>query len=123
MRNYFRMKNLRIYPLVGPPPLHTDPLVFYVCFGGTDEDLLQRQVELIELIGFPDGYFVAEPQVIWFELDQQFFSNILAQAAGQIWTQTHLNTLFPSDPNTPLLYDQTRVESEGSPRKTWSHGE
>jgi hypothetical protein len=121
MRNYFKMQALRIYPLQAfPPPPHIDPNTFYVVFGGTDDDLFARQVALTQLVGGDFSYGL--PTIIWFELDQQFFSNLLAQASGQIWTQTHLNDIFPSDPNTPLLYDQTRVEIEGSPRSTWSHG-
>jgi hypothetical protein len=122
MRNYFKLRNLRIYPYHDfPPPRHIDTTDFYVVFGGTDEDLYARQQAAIAQDG--RDALVGDPQVIWFELDLQFFSNIIAQAAGQIWTQTHLNDVFPTDPNTPLLYDQTRIEVEGSPRKTWSHGE
>lgn len=121
MRNYFRMHNLRIYPIFDfPPPPHTDPNQFYVVFGGSDEQLLFFQNQLEALIG--GEFVVSEPQVIWFELDQEFFGNLLACAAGNIWTQTHLNDVFPIDPTLPILYDQTRVEVEGSPRKTWSHG-
>lgn len=118
MRNYFKIQNLRLYPFSPPNP--PDPNVFYVVFGGSDEQLLEYQLKLYALIG---GDFVASaPTTIWFELDQEFFGNILACGAGNIWTQTHLNDLFSLDPNLPVLYDQTRVKSEGSPRKTWSHG-
>lgn len=121
MRNYFKLRNLRIYPYQDvPPPRHIDLDFFYVVFGGSDEDLFQRQQELIASIG--QDCFVSDPTVIWFELDLQFFSDLIAQSPGQIWTQTHLNDRFPASPDTPLLYDSTRVEVEGSPRKTWSHG-
>lgn len=122
MRNYFKMQNLRIYPYHDfPPPRHIDTTDFFVVFGGTDEDLLQRA----QLAIAADGRecFIGEPFVIWFELDQQFFSNLVAQSPGQIWTQTRLNDVFPNSPDTPLLFDQTVIEIEDiSVRKTWSHG-
>lgn len=121
MRNYFRIQNLRIYPYFDfPPPRHIELDQFLVVFGGTDEDLLQRAQLAIAADG--RDCFISEPSVIWFELDQQFFSDLLAQSPGQIWTQTRLNNIFPNSPDTPLLFDSTRVEVEGSPRKTWSHG-
>lgn len=118
MRNYFKARALRLYPYSPPDP--PDPEVFYVVFGTTDEDLLFYQLKLYALIG---GDFLAgAPATIWFELNLENFSMLLNQAPGEIWTQTRLNDLFPNDPDTPLLFDMTRVESEGSPRSTWSHG-
>lgn len=119
MRNYFKMRALRLYPIVPPNPI--DPNDFYVVWGSTDDDLFYYQQKLIALVG---GEFAfGDPAVCWFELNLQNFSMLVNQAAGQIWNQTRLNDVFPPDPDTPLLWDMTRVQEEGSPRPTWSHGE
>lgn len=119
MRNYFKTRALRLYPITPPDPI--DPLNFYVVFGGTDDDLLYYQQKLIALIG---GEFAfGEPQICWFELDLKNFSMLLNCGAGNIWSQTRLNDVFPVDPDLPLLWDMTRVEVQGSPRPTWSNGE
>lgn len=130
MRNYFKTRLLQIYPYSPPNGQPTwDPLVFYVVFGGTDEQLLFYQLQTQEfLLTIEPTYifYVPVPQVVWFELDLENFILLLQQAPGVIWGNTRLNNLFPKNPGsdlTPLLWDCTRVESEGSPRKTWSHGE
>lgn len=118
MRNYFKLRALRIYPVSPPNP--PDPDVFYVVFGSTDENLLYYQLKLEALVG--GEFVIGAPAVIWFELDLENFSMLVNEASGNIWTQTRLNDRFAADPNLPLLYDMTRVEVEGSPRPTWSHG-
>lgn len=129
MRNYFKARAVRIYPYQGSPP-EIDPLNFFVVFGNTDDQLLKYVVRAQADDGgnVPLGYFVGEPAVIWFEMNVQNLITLLNQASGEIWANTRLNELFTppfvSDPNGPeSLYDMTRVEIEGSPRKTWSHGE
>lgn len=115
MRNYFKILCLRLYPA----PF--DPLTFYVVFGSDDESLLYYKNRLETLISTPLAT-PAEASVIWFELNEKNFTMLLNIASGQIWGQTRLNDVFPPDPALELLYDMTRVEVEGSPRKTWSHG-
>jgi len=114
MRNYFKMRSLKLWPL----PF--DQFNFYVVVGGDDDQLRFYQQRLMNSVG--GEFLVSEPAVIWFELDQENFGKLLNQAWGTIWTQTHLNNVFPPIDDNETLYDMTRVITEGSPRKTWSHG-
>jgi hypothetical protein len=127
MRNYFKTRAIRIYPYSptnGQPA--PDPDVFYIAFGGTDENLFKYQVLTQQFLLTVEPtylFFVSAPAVIWFELNLENFSKLLNQASGQIWSQTRANTgPFPPDQYHELLYDMTAVEQEGSPRSTWSHG-
>lgn len=119
MRNYIRMQCLRIYTL----PF--DPAQFYVVFGGDEDSLIYYADRLKAQLNAqpPIKHFsIPEPSVIWFELNQDNFAKLCNLAAGTIWQQSRLNTEFQTDPSLETIYDMTRVEVEGSPRKTWSHG-
>lgn len=119
MRNYIRLRCLRLYPL----PF--DPDTFYVVFGGTDENLIYwKDKTIAEINEFPPitgpvQFEIPEPSVIWFELDQENLAQLVNIYAGQVWTDTRLNDRFASQGR---LYDMTKVEVQGSPRKVWSHG-
>jgi hypothetical protein len=118
MRNYIRTKWVRIYPL----PL--DPNFFYVVCGGKDEDQFNFYVQrAINLAALAPGHYTIVPDFdLYFLLDDENFVILINQNSGQFWTQTHLNNVFAPIPNSDLLYDVTRVQIEGSPRPTWSHG-
>lgn len=116
MRNYIKLRTLRLY-YVGHEP------TFYVVFGGSDKDLLFYSNRLQALIREEDPaaqFAIAPPLTCWFELNQANLSKLVNLNSGDIWTRTRLNNIFLFDGEN--LYEMTRVEAEGSPRKTWSHG-
>jgi len=99
------------------PPFHFNFILY--AFGGSDDQLLEniRKAEFSQLQSFPNSVFTrTAPAVLWVELDSENFGILMNDFASSIWTRTHL------DPTATSVYDFTRVEVEGSPRKTWSHG-
>jgi len=92
--------------------------VFYA-FGGSDEQLLEniRRAEFSQNQSFPGTVFTrTQPQTLWVELNSENFGSLMDDFAVSMWNRTHL------DPTATFVYPFTRVEAEGSPRKTWSHG-
>jgi hypothetical protein len=126
VRNYIRVRCVRIESRIPPAPF--DPLSFYVLFGGDDENLVSwvnRFKAYIASVSPTQILQVLEPSVIWFELNQDNFMMLLNVASGSIFDLTRLSPFFAQDvPFIPPfdLSGMTRVESEGSPRATWSHG-
>jgi hypothetical protein len=106
---------------------------------GADEDQLREfinpQVDAWKA-DHPDGTATFhEPVICYWLLDAKNFGRILngpnnlfpekgPQFALAMWNHTRLYTIIPSPPGivSDWFFDQTQVEAEGSPRKTWSHG-
>lgn len=99
-------------------------------FGANDENLLANVVWMEEFVAqYP--YARTTPQVLYVLLDETNIADILSvnlDVAYAIWIRTRLNgsdgPAFPiNDFPNRTLYEQTQVKAEGSPRRTWSHGE
>jgi hypothetical protein len=105
---------------------------YYYAWGGTDEQLLEivmmKEQKAMEGEGFIGPFVRTPPVEVWWLLDQENFAKILNGAFELTSFQNWLLISQLSGYNSefsyfPLLFtDITRVEVEGSPRKTWSHG-
>lgn len=129
MRNYFRMRGLWTTAHDGLD------VAEFICWGGSDEQLMEHfeQMKAIALGSNPNYKFTTrEPQVCWFELNQENFGRLLqgpfdngfSNIAYFIWNNTRLNTSGTTPPANigSFFYEMTQVEVQGSPRRTWSHG-
>jgi hypothetical protein len=124
MRNYVKLLNLRIYFLKADGSI--DPTSFHVVFGSDEDNLLANAIADMAATISPHGMRMAGfAQTIYFLLDKENVCTLINFNSGGIWSQTHLNNVFPTFVtwSTPLLYDMTAVApEEPSPRDTWSHG-
>jgi len=120
MRNYFKMQAIHYHltSMLGQSDVFA--------WGGSDTQLLSNvlraQAEARAIFG-PTTTFtlVTGPAVVYWELNQENFGTILNFNPGNIWGGTHLPPVVTA-PVSDTFYGMTLLQSEGSPRKTWSHG-